>query len=174
MKSKKSKRLVIDACVAQAVGANAKSKPSRDFLKSVLDICHQFVFTKDIKKEWEEHQGGYAIKWHSKMKSRKKRPPIKITQNKDLNTRILNTAKSDKQREAMEKDLLLIEAALEADKIIISLDDKAKKLFAKASQKVGEIKNVMWVNPSSDCNIIDWLKKGARPDKKRMLGYHEV
>ncbi|MBF0552819.1 MAG: hypothetical protein HQK60_20080 [Deltaproteobacteria bacterium] len=54
---KKSKVLVIDACVAGAAGNSSstdeKSRELREFLKSVLTICHKVIFTDDITKEWK-------------------------------------------------------------------------------------------------------------------------
>jgi hypothetical protein len=54
---------------------------------------------------------------------------------------------TEKEREAARKDFLLIEAALLADRIVISLDDIARNLFARAAQTVGELRGFAWINP---------------------------
>jgi hypothetical protein len=64
------------------------------------------------------------------------------------------------------KDVHLIEAALAADKIVVSLDDQARALF-----DVGELRTILWVNPvrhHPDC--LAWLDEGAEPDERWRLG----
>jgi hypothetical protein len=65
MKNKHSKRLVIDACIAQAAGTteHSSSKLSRECLSAVLNICHKIVMTPAISQEWNKHQSLFAKKW---------------------------------------------------------------------------------------------------------------
>jgi len=66
-----SKRLVIDASVARSSGGEDATYPTsvhcRDFLQAVLDICHKFVMTPDIKQEWDKHQSIFALRWRRRM-----------------------------------------------------------------------------------------------------------
>ena len=47
----------------------------------------------------------------------------------------------------MRKDFHLLEAAWATDQTIISLDETIRQLFARAAQRVGEIRDIVWVNP---------------------------
>ena len=69
------------------------------------------------------------------------------------------------------KDIHLIEAALSMDRIVVSLDEKAKFHFASLVVQLPDLNQIMWVNPVADETVIEWLKEGAVPDKKRCLGY---
>lgn len=74
-------------------------------------------------------------------------------------------AKYESQRAAMQKDRHLIEAALEADQAVISLNEADRKRFASACDAIPILKNVVWVNPDRvDDNYEQWLKSGANTD----------
>jgi hypothetical protein len=84
----------------------------------------------------------------------------------------LATAKNDSDRTAMDKDFLLLEAALHADFIVISLDEKVRNLFAAGARRVGEIRYIAWVNPDGDEaeTVGRWLQNGADPKRAGTLG----
>lgn len=91
--------------------------------------------------------------------------------NHELRGRIERVVASEKGREAVLKDFHLIEAALATDRMVISLDENAKGLFAAASRILGALRNVAWVNPDKpEERPIPWLENGARLEKKRLLG----
>jgi len=70
----------------------------------------------------------------------------------------------------MEKDLRLIEAARITDKRIISLDDTARKFFSAVSSRVGERRDILWVNPvNEDETPIQWLTDGAPNEEQRQI-----
>ncbi|MCA6526244.1 MAG: hypothetical protein IM570_09755, partial [Pseudanabaena sp. M179S2SP2A07QC] len=161
-KAKVSKLLVIDASIARSCGApnatSPASKNCRDFLNAVLTICHRMVLTDDIKEEWDKHQSNYARRWRSSMLAKRKveyRADIAFDQK--LRDRLDKVAESDKTREAMWKDCHLLEAAIATDKIIISLDEKARNPFDKAAQSIKELNEIMWVNPDKpEENALLW------------------
>ena len=65
------------------------------------------------------------------------------------------------------KDVHLIEAALNADRIVASLDENARMLFHTA-----ELNVVTWVNPVSErLRIRAWLEEGAPPVDEWKLGH---
>ncbi len=70
---------------------------------------------------------------------------------------------------AMRKQL--IQAALETDKTIISLDETVRGLFALAAKHVGEIQGIIWVNPerTTEEQPISWLRNGAPAEAHRQL-----
>jgi hypothetical protein len=77
-------------------------------------------------------------------------------------------------RDAMLKDIHLIEAALKADKIVVSMDEAVRRYFHEATQKVGELRLIVWVNPcESEETPLEWLKDGAELERDRLLGYQK-
>ncbi|MBW2145874.1 MAG: hypothetical protein JRI22_02515 [Deltaproteobacteria bacterium] len=170
MASKESKRFVIDASVARAVGETEHpiSKSCRDFLSEVLRVCHHLVITKDISQEWKNHQSRFASKWRSSMTARRK---IKYLDQDQLNnivlrSEIFKTTANEKVHNALLKDLHLIEAAMATDCVIISLDEQARKLYHRISRKISALKNVVWVNPTKK-DAIEYLRSRASLKKKR-------
>ncbi|MGH7596646.1 MAG: hypothetical protein ACREOI_09850 [bacterium] len=72
----------------------------------------------------------------------------------------------------MLKDIHLIEAAKTTDQTVIALDETVRKLFVAAGQRVGEMRNIVWVNPDKvEEQPISWLENGAKLEKKRLLGF---
>jgi hypothetical protein len=175
-KAKKSKRLVIDASVARAAGPEHAEHPTakrcRDFLITVLKVCHRVAMTDDIRGEWNEHQSSFTRTWRTQMTSRKKVVDLETDERASLREKLLATSRDDQARAAMGKDFLLLEAALHADFIVISLDEKVRNLFAAGARRVGEIRDIAWVNPDGDEaeTVESWLKDGAEPKRARTLG----
>jgi hypothetical protein len=173
---KDTKRVVIDTDVVKASGGETTTHPTskncRDFLMTVRALNYRVVMSAEIRKEWNEHASNFARRWWGAMERRKKvcdigNPP----RDKNLRTKISSTARSEKQIETMEKDFHLLNAALATDQSIISLDETVRGLFARASQRVGEIRNIIWVNPDrvAEEEPISWLQNGAPPEPHRQL-----
>jgi hypothetical protein len=96
-------------------------------------------------------------------------PPL----DEELWSEIPDTAVSEKQRGEMIKDILLLEAALETDRRVISLDDNtARKYFARAAKTIPKLREIVWVNPDKPKEKpIEWLREGAPAADFRMLGH---
>ena len=175
MRARDSKRLVIDADVAQASGSETATHPTskncRDFLMVVRTLNYHVVMSTEIRKEWNEHASNFARRWWVSMKMRNRVCPIDPLQDDKLCTKILCTARSERQIETMEKDFLLLNAALATDQTIISCEKRIRKLFARASKQVSEIQGIIWVNPdrTAEEQPIEWLKNGAPSEKYRQL-----
>ena len=138
----------------------------------MLDICHWVVMNPDISSEWKRHQSRFARRWLVSMYSRKKVERPDRVQDNDLREKVQGAAKSERKSYAILKDIHLIEAALATDRAVASLDDNARELFRNITEKVGKLKPVVWVNPSNEPgDVIAWLKKGAKFEKRRSLGY---
>lgn len=172
-----SKRLVIDASVARSSGGEDATYPTsvhcRDFLQAVLDICHKFVMTPDIKEEWDKHQSVFALRWRRRMVAKGKFVFLKeVSEDKELWDKIDLIAATDRQRADMFKDLRLLEAAIATDKTVISLDDNtARTFFSQAASEINALKEIVWVNPDKveEETPIEWLENGAKPESKRLL-----
>ena len=176
MRSRDAKRLVVNASVARAAGgveATASVSIScTEFLETFRDECpHHVVMTPELSEEWDENQSKFAATWLRSMIARKRfdyeDPPV----NQALRDEIEGTATRETEIEVMRKDFHILEAARETDYTIISLDETIRRLFARAAERVGEIRDIVWVNPerTEEEEPIEWLKNGAPPDDHRKL-----
>ena len=74
----------------------------------------------------------------------------------------------------MLKDIHLIEAAFQTDKIVISMDETVRNCFHEATHKIRTLRQIAWVNPcKSEETPFDWLQNGAERERERLLGYHK-
>ena len=180
MRAVDSKRLVIDTDVAQASGSeeaiHPRAKHCRDFLQEVLSLGHSVVMTPEISNEWKRHRSGFARRWRVSMDARKKVYRVNAPANEELRDEIEKTAVHENEIEMMRKDFHLLEAARETDQTIISLDETVRGLFARAVQRVGEIRDIVWVNPdqTEEEEPLVWLQNGAPPDDHRKLRAWEI
>ena len=174
MRARDSKRLVIDADVVRSSGKEEATDPRaihcRDFLKAVRTQNHRVVMTRKISNEWKRHRSQFALEWRTSMYARKKIDYINPQEDETLKNKVASTANRVKDVEAVEKDFHLLQAALATDQSIISLDETIRQLFAQASQQVGEIRGIVWVNPDrTEEQPIAWLQSGAPPEACRRL-----
>lgn len=175
MRSRDSKRLVIDTDVAQASGDEDATDPRaincRDFLKEVRSQEHRVVMTREISDEWKRHRSGFAFEWRVSMNARRRVVDIDPPEDEELRDKVTKTASDENESEAMQKDFHLLEAALATDQTVISLDETVRGFFKQASQQVGEIRDIIWVNPdrTAEEQPIAWLQNGAPPEPHRQL-----
>lgn len=128
--------------------------------------------SKDILEEWKKHQSLFAKTWLRTMFACRLAYNLSISVNEELRLKIEGVATNDKKRAAMLKDIHLIEAALLAAKIIISIDGTAKGYFQEVMQEIVVLKQIAWANPCIDEEeVINWLANGAEVEEKRLLEY---
>ncbi|MEJ3718001.1 hypothetical protein C1I59_17665 [Paenibacillus polymyxa] len=178
---KESKAIVIDASVARAVGVkeHPTSSKSRHFLEEFLKTTHFFVMTPEIKREWDKHQSIIALTFRRRMIATKRMKAFseEVVIKDDLRTTIDALKGSERKRKAIEKDALLIEAALVSDNTIVSCDDKVRAYLCSSSALIGYIRDTVWVNPINENEEpINWLRNGAPNEHEKTLGfiYREV
>lgn len=100
------------------------------------------------------------------MYARKKIVVLQESADPSLTARILDTGHNDEDRRAMLKDIPLIVAALQADRIVVSRDDNARVLF-----QVRELNAITWVNPVDEPERVrEWLEQGAAEIEEWKLG----
>ena len=119
----------------------------------------------------KRHQSRFALEWRVSMDARRKIDRINPPENEELQDKITNIASDEDEIETMQKDFHLLQAALATDQTVISLDETVRGLFKRASQQVGEIRNIIWVNPdrTAEEDPIPWLRNGAPPEPHRRL-----
>jgi len=75
-------------------------------------------------------------------------------------------------REAILKDVHLVEAAFATEQTIASLDEVVRAHLRQISGSVRSLKSLVWVNPAKDEELsIDWLREGAQAEENRKLGF---
>jgi len=170
-----SRNLVIDASVARSAGGvdatATTSVQCRDFLLSVLRVCHHLAMTAAMSSEWKRNQSSFTRNWQVQMANRRKLDYVDALEMPALRERVEATARNDRDRRAMLKDWHLIEAALATHQVVVSRDESARCLFDAAARELRELRSLAWVNPErEDEHPIAWLKQGARSQRSRRLG----
>ena len=176
MPSKGVKGLVVNASVARAAGGEGATASvsinCTEFLETFRGECsHHIVMTYELSDEWKKHQSNFAARWLTSMIAKNRFTYVTPRQNRALYDKIERTAIREKDIEALQKDFHLLQAALATDQTIISLDETIRQLFALASQRVGDIRHIIWVNPdrTSEEDPIAWLQNGAQREAHRQL-----
>lgn len=176
MSKGQSKRLVVDASVANSAGQTTHpiSKACRETLEIILHHQHKVVMTKEVSDEWKKHQSRYSLTWLASMTARKRVVRLNIEQDNDLRRRIEELEMSETDFIAIMKDVHLAEAALITDHTVLSRDDKMRVLLKRICKRVGSLKVIIWVNPANEREqAIQWLTQGADADKHRSLGHED-
>lgn len=182
---KESKRIVVDTSVIKAAGDGAHpAKICRDVLDTIYKVCHRVVLTESMATEWRRHPSRHYIGWRNQMVGKKKLIVLPDRLESDTCRKVL-AAVDEQNRNVVAKDIMLLEAALETDRIVISLDSRTGRHIAKAAQEmVKEVQNVQWENlkrsePEATEAVLEWLRCGAnhsagRAGSERTLGHvHE-
>ena len=104
------------------------------------------------------------------MDARRKIDSINPPEDEELQAKVTTTTNNADEIEVIDKDFHLLQAALATDQTVISLDETIRGLFKRASQSVGEIRDIIWVNPDRmEEEPILWLQSGAPPESHRRL-----
>ena len=162
-------RLVIDASVAGRAGETQHpvSKANRLFLIRARRVCHKIVMSPPIRNEWDRHQSLFSKTWFASMESKKK----VVTVRPRVNPNLRDAVEASEGREAMRKDVPLIEAAGMADLTVVSADNRARSLFARLSAGVSDLQAIVWVNPEEEPEeLFRWLRRGVDPRPEWRLG----
>lgn len=148
MSRKSSRVLVIDACVARAAGETEHpvSSACRACLVAVKDICHRVALSEELRQEWNEHQSRFTRKWQVSMATRHK--PLQIVKTAEL--QLDYSGLSPSERQAVAKDQHLLEAALAADRVIVTIDDALRDALGRMPKKLRRLKTICWIHPVDD------------------------
>jgi len=173
-----SKRLVIDTDITSAAGdersKDIEAKTCHDLLEKVRETEHLFVITTDIWIEWKKHRSGFAQDWLQTMFARKLVVKLGDVRNEALKDKILHFVQGQKAKDATEKDIHLLEAAIATDRLLISKNRKDMERFIAIADRVGEIQAIVWVNPMNEKDSsLEWLENGCTSERWRQLGYKD-
>jgi len=143
-----SRLLVVDTDVIRAAGKtdHPVSRASREILSAILKICHQVTYTESLREEWNEHQSRFSSRWRTAMAARQK--PIKI--GKEVPVALPRDDLSEKNRRVIEKDRHILQAALAADKIIVTLEKELRDALSSTQKTRKVMDSIKWVHPVTD------------------------
>jgi hypothetical protein len=142
----------------------------RDFLKAVLSICHHAALNAKLRKQWDEHKSLFAEKWYAAMERRTKILDLDIEHQGALSVAWSDRGLTAKQAEAAQRDLHLVEAAMLADAIVVSLDKRASEFLKKALCCEKRFAKLCWINPEAEPDaVFEWLNQGAKAEKRWRL-----
>jgi len=144
-----SRNLVVDASVmcSSGISEHPISKASREALDAILRICHHVVITGDIRDEWKRHTSGYSQTWHVAMESKNKVHTLDAVDTVELLEAMVASSMNSSDYKRVEKDAHIINAALSADKVIVTHDDELKRTLEKYGPLASISARINWVNP---------------------------
>jgi len=169
--NKMSRRIVVDASVMRSAGetSHPDSVLCREFLLAILEICHRVVLTPEIEREWRRHASRFSMQWLATMRRRRKVVDVNPT----ITLASLLGSSPDlagRRFDAVEKDCLLIDAALACAGLIVSRDDKMRAILRTVGRDIEQLQGLVWVNPAAGSETpIQWLNSGARSEPARQL-----
>ena len=145
-----------------------------EFLRSIQSICHSVVVTEAIEDEWNTHRSRWALRWRTAMENRSKIQFRSASEDSALRSVVRTAVSSQSVAQGLEKDARLLEACRQGDLIVASADNEARRGFARCSSDIGWLGRVVWVNPTKDTDLVDWLKRGAPSEASRQLSAFDI
>lgn len=155
-----------------ASGAKSLDPRSVDclgFLNSILEICHSVVVSGELEQEWDDHPSRWSNRWRAEMEDSRKISRPEISRDAELRQAIKAIAGTTGVTSRLEKDAHLVEACRQADMLIASNDNRARRGFARCASDVNWLGDVVWVNPATDSDLVAWLKRGAPHEESMRL-----
>ncbi|HQP97029.1 MAG TPA: hypothetical protein PLY86_01125 [bacterium] len=181
MTETESRRIVIDASVAGSAGGEDAIHPTSinctNFLNVFyLDTDFNMVMTLEIGGEWIRNWSNFACTFLTNMVSEDRIYSLQeddLLEIRQLKSKMDAITLRAKTRRDLEKDFILIEAALATDKSVASLDN-IREQFAKIchEKELEDLKDIVWLNPHIHRDdALSWLRDGANPVEKYKLGF---
>ena len=94
----------------------------------------------------------------------------RILTSSDLVDAVFEVSLEDGVKVAVLKDAHLVQAAIQTDQRISSLDDKARNHFANLVAAIQPLGSILWVNPTHEVEgAISWLANGLPDEVWRRL-----
>ena len=163
--------IVVDASIARSAGPpesnDERSVACRAFLMALRGVGHRVAWNAPIKAEWDKHQSHFAREWWTAMVSIGNVFPVPFVLSLELRQAIEDAGVDEGVKQAMTKDLHLVETAFASNHRVGSLDDKVRGHFARFVAHFESLGVVLWVNPEdADEVATEWVLAGA-PNKPR-------
>ncbi len=160
--------IVVDTSVARAVGESGKqpAKACRDSLAAILQDKHYHLAMNDtLKREWlkvrekgSTYASRFALAWLTDMESEQR---VKtFSERKDFINQCIQASASLAAASAIQKDLHLVDLAIQADHRVLSTDKKIVGHLRRLGARILAICPILWVHPV-DHDAPAWLAGGA-------------
>jgi hypothetical protein len=88
--------------------------------------------------------------------------PSRRGEEEELRAAILDVARNNKIAGELRKDLHLVLASLETDRVIMTLDHKGRQGFGDLGDRFKLIQRARWLDPSKKYDEVDRWLKGRR------------
>lgn len=143
-----SRLLVVDASVVRSAGESEHpvSSSCRNCLEAIRHICHRVAVTPPIQVEWNNHMSRFSRKWRRSMAARRK--PLQPVTGVEIALDSAGLCEGDRQ--AIEKDRCLLEAAFAADHVIVTRDNALRSALSKTPKGTKLMARITWINPVTD------------------------
>lgn len=164
------KTLVIDANVARAAGGDEAtfpvSKHTRDTLMAIQTFGHKVAMDETGMSEWKKHSSYPARLWLLSMIQNRKVLAISRRHTDAIAEAISsNGALHDGEKNLLRKDIHLIDAAFQHDRVVVSLDGRFFACLPKATIVRTYCAFIIWVNPKHlDEAMTEWLRRASLAD----------
>jgi hypothetical protein len=161
--------VLVDACVAKAVGVKHDTMPARD-IRKVLEEFREgptgLLMTPLLRNEWERHASPIMKRWLARMVSRRRVRAVRDRRVNDFRTAARNSAADPTELEALEKDAHITEAAILLKAGVLSLDDRQLRLLTRVTQIYPLVGQVQWFHPVRNCEVCaHWVAAGCTDDQ---------
>lgn len=155
-RARDSRLLVVDTCVVRAAGETKApiSEACREALQAILKICHRVIITPEIMDEWRRHMSRFSRVWFRSMHAKKKF--IRDIVPSGWTPGEAKTL-SEKERQRLLKDVLLIQAALAADRIILTNEHDLAKLCRAKAPALALPSTLRWCIPTEPGDRVENL-----------------
>lgn len=171
---KRGRRLVIDASVARSAGDASVPDLVSGRCRAALEAAaehHRVAFSDHCLAEWRRHRSRFARGWLTRMFSKRKVVLLGDVADATLRAKVAACALKASHRQAIEKDLHLVEAALLADRTVVSRDQTVREVLRTVVNTVSELRPILWMNPEiEEEDGAGWLARGAKDEPARRLG----
>lgn len=130
-------------------------------MECIRIICHKLIINNNLFDEYLNHVSRSNLGWLATMRSLGKVVRIKESiKDEELRRKILDNLEFPDAKDLVEKDLHLIELALQGDSIIFSFDKRIRRHVSTIVDLVNEIRKIVWQNPEVDGedDFCEWLK----------------
>lgn len=183
--------VIVDANIL----ASASERPnifeaqrSRTILDSIFNNSfHTIGLSNPLLLEYHENWSSYGKSWYFRMKKRGRIEDKKDVTNMTIRKGIIKLASrifspsSTKILEEVEKDIHLLELALQCDNFIISDEnnarDRIKSLSGIDHKAIADLKVIIWVRPCEcaceEFDLVKWIRENGQirtiPDKHYLI-----
>ena len=143
--------LVVDASVARGAGHEKATAvcgvACRRILTEIKGHSHKAFFSTAIRNEWNKHQSNYSRTWRASMMARRRIVMIDPPKFTLFHTLVQDATIDNGKKVAISKDGHLIDAAVFADKRLVTLDKKLKEYIDLVLVANPNILNIIWIYP---------------------------